>query len=406
MSPDDHLAMFAQKIGFVIKENPGLVQAVEVPCLLANRVIGKCCIEKSRDVESGKPNEKIGGAAHAVRISVDKEHDGCVYNADRTLIGAQIGGDGKTWSNISIKKGSQKSPEEDESAREVVHRYAKHIVGAVYAARNSDIDSPTSRDPFKIRTTYEARARIRPIQDRIREQNIAIIGMGGTGAYVLDLISKIPVKEIHILDLDNMKPDNLMRAPGAPTTKEIEEIEDAESDLPKVRYYYSKYADFREDVYPHCIRVGDLEAFKAFLLEKRIHFAFVCIDQLTEGDSPRQDIVYRALSDSKIPFIDSGVSITSEDMIRGAVTTSAYDASSSFWKYIPNAKVKGDKFGYGNVQLPEVNALAASLAVVEWRRRTNQYLDSSTPGSFMHKCRLEKPKFMKVDPKSMEICDS
>ena len=43
--------------------------------------------------------------------------------------------------------------------------------------------------------------------------------------------------------------------------------------------------------------------------------------------------------------------------------------------------------GYRNVQLPEVNALAASLAVMEWRRRTGQYLSDST--SFLHKFRLE-----------------
>ena len=51
--------------------------------------------------------------------------------------------------------------------------------------------------------------------------------------------------------------------------------------------------------------------------------------------------------------------------------------------------------GYRNVQLPEVNGLAASLAVIEWRRRTEQYLSKST--SFLHKCRLETPRIVRVD---------
>lgn len=37
-----------------------------------------------------------------------------------------------------------------------------------------------------------------------------------------------------------------------------------------------------------------------------------------------------------------------------------------------------------------MNALAATLAVMEWRRRTGQYVDEST--SFLHKFRLEKAR--------------
>ena len=51
--------------------------------------------------------------------------------------------------------------------------------------------------------------------------------------------------------------------------------------------------------------------------------------------------------------------------------------------------------GYRNVQLPEVNALAASLAVMEWRRRTEQYVSGSA--SFLHKFRLEKPRIVTAD---------
>ena len=37
-------------------------------------------------------------------------------------------------------------------------------------------------------------------------------------------------------------------------------------------------------------------------------------------------------------------------------------------------------------------ALAASLAVMEWRRRTGQYVSEST--SFLHKFRLERPNIV------------
>ena len=394
MSPKDRLTAFGEQAGFGVEVESDVVRAVRVPCLLAGGVDGTCTVEKSCDPASGKPTKRLGNAVHAVRITVDTERDGRVYHADGTPIGNQVGGDGKTWSNISIHKGSQGSPEEDGSASDVVHRYAKQIVGAAWAAGHSETASPAMLDPFKIPNTFEARAGLGPVQDTIRGLSIAIIGLGGTGAYVLDLVAKTPVREIHLLDDDEVEWHTFNRAPGAPTAEEIESLPNGR--LPKVDYYHSKYASLREGIYPHAIRVDSKSTFGEFLSAHPIDYAFVCIDQLTEGDSPRQDVVYCALSAAAVPFIDSGVSITVEGRaVRGAVTTSFYTAGSMAWKdAIPNAKVEGDVPGYRNVQLPEVNALAASLAVMEWRLRTEQYVSESA--SFLHKFRLEKPRIVRA----------
>ena len=393
MSPKDLLTAFGEQVGFVVKVETEVVRAIEVPCLLADGVVGTCTIETSCEPASGKPDRRIGGDVHAVRIIVDNERDGLVYNANGTPIGNQIDGDGKTWSNISIKKGSQGSPEEDGSANDLVHRYAKHIIGAVSAAGYSDTAFLTVPNPFKIPNTFEARTAIGPVQNRIRGQNIAIIGLGGTGAYVLDLVAKTPVKEIHLLDSDDVEWHTFERAPGAPTTEEIELVRNG--NLRKVDYYHSKYASFRDGIHPHAVRVDSSSMFRDFVSAHPIDYAFVCIDQLTDGDSPRQDVVYSALTEAAIPFIDSGVSITVEERsVRGAVTTSAYEPGSLEWKNaIPNARVEGNVPGYRNVQLPEVNALAASLAVMEWRRRTEQYVSESA--SFFHKFRLEGPRIVR-----------
>ena len=343
---------------------------------------------------SGKPDKRIGGDVHAVLITTDGEYDGRVYHADGTPIGNHVGGDGKIWSNISIKRGAQGRPEPDETAHDLLHRYAKHIVGAVSAAGSSKPAALAIPDPFKIPNTFEDRAGIRPVQNRIRGQRIAIIGLGGTGAYLLDLIAKTPVSEIHLLDSDCVDWHTLKRAPGAPTAEEIELVR--AGSLLKVDYYHSKYAAFRDGIHPHSVRVDSPSMFAEFLSDHPIDYAFVCIDQLTDGESPRQDVVYCALSEAEVPFIDSGVSITLEDCaVRGAVTTSFYSAGSDAWKNaIPNARLDGGAPGYRNVQLPEVNALAASLVVMEWRRRTKQYVSESS--SFLHKFRLERPHIASV----------
>ena len=395
MSRKDRLNAFGEQAGFVVEVESDVVRAVRVPCLLAGGVVGACTIETSYDSANGQPDKRIGGDVHAVRIAVDEEHDGLVYNADGTPIGNHIGGDGKTWSYISIRKGSQGSPEDDGSASDLIHRYAKQIVGAVSAAGYSETDSLAMPGPFKIPNTFEARAAIGPVQNRIRGQSIAIIGLGGTGAYILDLVAKTPVKEIHLLDLDEVEWHTFMRAPGAPTAEEIESVR--KGSLRKVDYYHSKYASLREGIHPHAVRVDSPSMFADFLSAHPIDYAFVCIDQLTDGDSPRQDVVYAALSEAEVPFIDSGVSITLEDStVRGAVTTSFYAAGCEAWKEaIPNARVQGNVPGYRNVQLPEVNALAASLAVMEWRRRTEQYVSESA--SFLHRFRLETPRIVRPD---------
>ena len=265
MSHKERFTKFAKQVGFEVASEPGAVRAVRVPCLFMGGVPGTCTIETSCDPATGKPDSRIGQAAHAVRITIDGdgEYDGRVYNANGTPIGNHIGGDGKTWSEISIAKGAQGRTEADETAHDLLHRYAKQIVGAVSAAGHYEPAARAAPGPFNILNTFEARAALAPVQDRIRDQRIAIIGLGGTGSYILDLIAKTPVPEIHLLDSDCVQWHNLYRAPGAPTAEEIEAIR--AGDLRKVDYYRSKYAAFREGIHAHPVRVDSPAMFAEFV---------------------------------------------------------------------------------------------------------------------------------------------
>ena len=158
----DRLSAFGEQAGFTVTVESDVVRAIRVPCLLAGGLVGTCTIEKSYDPASGKPSARIGDAVHAVTITTEAGQDGRVYHADGSPLESYIAGDGRTWSTISIRKGSQGSPEEDESASDLIHRYAKQIVGAVSAAGYSETSSLTIRTPFKIPNTFEARARDRP----------------------------------------------------------------------------------------------------------------------------------------------------------------------------------------------------------------------------------------------------
>ncbi len=387
MSRRDRLSAFGEQVGFIVRREADVIVLEDVPCVLADGGTGFCKIEKSFDPTTGTPTVAIGGAPHGVRVTVTSGQRGRVFHENGEAIGNPIENHDESCWDISIKRGSAESPEDDLSAIDVVHRYAKQIVGAVSAKGVRGHSRPVNQGPFNIPNTFEARSGIKSMQDRIRDQRIAIIGLGGTGAYLLDLMAKTAVAEIHLCDYDELNWHNFMRAPGAPTSDEIESQDQAH--LRKVSYYFAKYSSLRDGIQPHTMHVSDPATFAEFLATQSIDFAFVSIDQYRKCDSPRQDQVYAALSKAKVPFIDSGVSIALEnDEVRGAVTTSTYENGSLAWEQaIPNARIEGDLIGYRNVQLPEVNALAASLAVMEWRRRTGQYV--SEPRGFLHKFRLE-----------------
>jgi hypothetical protein len=74
---------------------------------------------------------------------------------------------------------------------------------------------------FKYIDTASSRAGIVAVNARLAGHKIGIAGLGGTGAYVLDLVAKTAVKEIRIIDGDVFSQHNAFRAPGAPTLAQL-----------------------------------------------------------------------------------------------------------------------------------------------------------------------------------------
>ena len=51
---------------------------------------------------------------------------------------------------------------------------------------------------------------------------MAVIGLGGTGSYLIDFLVKTPVKEIRAFDPDRFFVHNAFRSPGRLTSKRSE----------------------------------------------------------------------------------------------------------------------------------------------------------------------------------------
>jgi hypothetical protein len=90
---------------------------------------------------------------------------------------------------------------------------------------------------FKFHDTLTSRAEITDLAAKFSDDAVAVIGLGGTGAYVLDFLIRTPVREIRAFDPDPFHVHNAFRSPGR--------IESAELGQTKAEVYLKRYENFR-----------------------------------------------------------------------------------------------------------------------------------------------------------------
>src|SRR5206468_5643091 len=89
---------------------------------------------------------------------------------------------------------------------------------------------------FNYLDTFSSRAGINMASQKLELGKVAIVGLGGTGSYVLDLAAKTGVKEIHLFDGDQFSQHNAFRSPGAPSVEELRKRPT------KVAFFKEKYS--------------------------------------------------------------------------------------------------------------------------------------------------------------------
>lgn len=255
---------------------------------------------------------------------------------------------------------------------EKIRTYASILVG--YAQAIDPTASPLFARPllnaednsaFQYIDTASSRAGITLLSRKLMISNVAIIGLGGTGSYILDLIAKTPVAAIHLFDGDKFFQHNAFRAPGAPSAEELEK------GMFKVDYLKSIYSRMHRGIaaYPHFVGPADLQFIQT------MDFVFICIDS-----GPTKRILIEALHASDKPFIDVGMGIElADDVLTGVarITTSASSHRNHVWDCVSCADNAGDNAYSRNIQIAEMNALNAALAVIQWKKLCGFYFDPS-----------------------------
>lgn len=226
-------------------------------------------------------------------------------------------------------------------------------------------------DPiFKLNDTLTSRAELQELCEVFKSEKVAIIGLGGTGSYVLEFLAKSRIPEIVTFDSDKFHIHNLYRSPG--------KVETAEFGKSKTEVYKLRYDNLRNgltfnDKFLDSDSATDLEG---------VTFAFVCID----SGSARAD-VFELLKNLKIPFIDVGMGLSKkENGLRGAVQTTHYPAD-SYEQVLKNGfaqlEDRPDNLYKKNIQIAELNALNAALAVIHYKQLKGFY-DNQASGTHFH----------------------
>ena len=245
---------------------------------------------------------------------------------------------------------------------EIISAPAASIDASATAQTFKVIESPPDDSPFVYLDTNASRARINVISAKLQGFRIGIVGLGGTGSYVLDLVSKTPVREIHLFDGDRFLQHNSFRAPGAAS---IDKLNEAQS---KVDYLTGIYSKMHKGIRPHA---EYLTAANAAQLDS-LGFVFLCMDA---GENKRRIVEH--LVERGIPFVDTGLGVqVADDKLLGIVraTTVTSNKKDHIGKRISFNDAENDDYST-NIQIAELNMLAASMAVIKWKKLVGFYVD-------------------------------
>jgi len=240
--------------------------------------------------------------------------------------------------------------------------YARAIDPSVTAKVFPPIPTDDNESVFRYLDSASSRAQISAISGKLKLDKVAIVGLGGTGSYILDLIAKTPIEQIHLYDRDTLYTHNAFRAPGAAS---LEELNAAPK---KVEYFQRKYDPLRRNIFAHPVHVDETN------IEELRDMAFVFLAMDT-GASKKY--IIKKLEEFGVPFIDTGMGVGQTNNSLGGIvrtTTSVPGHRQHMWERLSFADEADDEYEQ-NIQTADLNALNAVMAVIKWKKLFGFYTD-------------------------------
>lgn len=245
---------------------------------------------------------------------------------------------------------------------EIISSQAKSIDRTVTAQTYQVIKCLDDESIFCYTDSNSSRANINKLNEKFKGLRIGIIGLGGTGSYILDFVAKTPVDEILLFDSDEFLQHNAFRSPGATSAENLG------LQMKKVDYYASIYSKMRRGIkaYPEKITEANIEQLKG------LSYVFICID----NNSARNMIISK-LRQFGVTFIDVGLGVNvADDNLVGTLRITV--GTPTKYDHIPSriGETQADDDEYGtNIQIADLNAFNALMAVLKWKKLCGFYQD-------------------------------
>jgi hypothetical protein len=247
------------------------------------------------------------------------------------------------------------------SFEEKVQTYLHAIITPALAAypeatplRGIEIQAAAQDSPLRIPDTSSARYHLNDVSSLLRGKKIAIIGLGGTGSYILDLLARTHLARIALFDDDKVHVHTIFRMPGF-IYRAIGKA--------KVDALAEQYSQWHSGIVPVQERItqGNVERLQEF------DFVFVAVD-----NGPARRLIVNWLSSKAIPFVDCGMGLNRSVVgLNGTVRITGVDRA-AFERnvdtaYLPTSDAKEDEYRR-QAQIAELNALNAAWAVIRFKQ--------------------------------------
>ena len=168
-----------------------------------------------------------------------------------------------------------------------------------------------------------------------------------------------------MFDDDYFDTHNAFRCPGAAS------IEQLNARPRKVQYLHDLYSHMHKGVIPHCERVT---ADNIGMLDD-MDFVFISVDSVAA-----RMVIANHLIDLEKPFIDSGLGFDiNQDRLVGQVRVSTgFFGNYDHLRDAFGSQEMDDDLYRSNIQVAELNALAAIFSILKWKRMLEFYGDTTS----------------------------
>ncbi|MBY5904743.1 ThiF family adenylyltransferase [Rhizobium leguminosarum] len=208
--------------------------------------------------------------------------------------------------------------------------------------------------PLRFPDTMSARYHLNDLSALLRGKKVAIVGLGGTGAFILDSVVRTHLAQIALFDDDKVHLHTIFRwpgfIPGAIGKLKVEAL------ATQYDYWHAGIVSVAERITADNVtRLGEFD------------FVFVSVDE-----GPARLLIVDWLSENDIPFVDCGMGLNRSTVgLSGFVRITGIDReafdNNRGTVRLPVENAKADEYRK-QAQIPELNALNANMAVIRFKQ--------------------------------------